>query len=226
MPSSPELRKEPCIAFIVDMVKSRALPSNERPQVQTRFQDLVNHLNKKYPKQILSRFVITLGDEFQGLLRSAISIPDIISDMEEIFPDRVLRVGVGFGLLYTPVPKQAINVDGPALHNARSAIEKAKDKNLLGGVFEGFGDLDKILNGITRILWFHRSQLTSHQRTFFTMLLAGDSQTEIAHARNISRQAVSKQVMSAGWQPYMECEAAWRLVLQKYVEPMIGDSHL
>ena len=192
--------------------------------MQIKFQNLVKYLNKKYSEQILSKFVITLGDEFQGLLRSSIFIPEMISDLEDNFPDRVLRAGVGFGLLHTAVPEQAINVDGPALHNARFAIEKAKEKNLLGGVFVGFENLDKVLDGIARILWFHRANLTPLQRTFLNRLQSNISQTEIANSMKITRQAVSKQVVSAGLQPYLECEAAWRVIFQEYVDPLIGDS--
>ena len=39
---------------------------------------------------------------------------------------------------------------------------------------------------------------------------------------DITRQAVSKQVLSAGLQAYTECEEAWRAILQNYVDPMIG----
>jgi hypothetical protein len=139
--------KSNCIAVIVDMVASRELSGNARARAQKRFKALVDQLNKKYSKQILARFIITLGDEFQGLLQSSNSIPDIISDLENDFPDRILRVGIGFGQLFTPIPKDAINVDGPALHRARAAVEKAKSHTMLGGVFEGFGNLDVILNG-------------------------------------------------------------------------------
>jgi hypothetical protein len=224
MPSpNPNGRKAPCIALIADMVKSRDLPTYERPEVQKRFKALVSILNHKYSKQILARFVITLGDEFQGLLHSSLTIPDIIWDIEENFPDRILRTGIGFGVLHTAVPKVAINVDGPALHNARAAIEKAKDRPALGGVFVGFGSLDSILNGVARILWFHRSGFTEQQRKILTLLRKHTfHQSDVAKEMDISRQAVSKQVLSAGLQAYAECEEAWRTIFGNYVEPMIG----
>src|SRR2546421_8553423 len=36
-----------------------------------RSREFIQYLNKKYAKDILAKFVITLGDEFQGLLLSA-----------------------------------------------------------------------------------------------------------------------------------------------------------
>jgi len=59
-------------------VDSRKLSQRQRPKIQERFKEFTNYLNKKYSKDVLSRFVITLGDEFQGLLLSAAPLPDLM----------------------------------------------------------------------------------------------------------------------------------------------------
>src|SRR6267143_115181 len=111
---------------------------------------------------------------------------------------------MGFGVLDTPIQKEAINVDGPALHMARAAIQTAHEKRCYGGVFLGFGELDTVMNGLARILWFQRR-----------------SQSEAADALKITRQAISKQVLAMGWLPYAEAEEAWRILLDRYINPMI-----
>ena len=186
------------------------------------FRPWLRDLNRRFARALLSRFAITLGDEFQGLLASASPIPDLLWHLEERFPERELRVGIGFGVLYTPFHKYTINVDGPALHNARSAVETAKRKKLLGGVFNGFGQLDDVLNGLARILWFHRSSLTRQQRKILDSLRQGRSQAEIAAQLRVSPQNISKHVASAGWSSYSEAEKSWRIILQSYVDPTIG----
>lgn len=217
--AQPRIPKNPCIAVIADMVKSREVPSAQRPRVQQRFQALIEELNRTYRHSLLSQFVITLGDEFQGLLVSSGPIPDILWDLEDKFSDRELRVGFGFGVLHTPAPQYAINVDGPALHNARRAVEKAKEKLILGGVFVGFeANLDQILNGLARILWFHRSRFTPQQRTTIDLLRQKQSQSKVAEQLEVSRQAISKQVTSSGWLPYCEAENSWRTILKDYVD--------
>jgi hypothetical protein len=215
------LRTKPCIALIADMVRSREVRRVQRPKVQERFKEFVTYLNKTYSRSILSRFVITLGDEFQGLLSSATPIPDLMWDIDQRFSDRHLRVGVGFGFLHTPVQKEAINVDGPALYFARAAIQAAEKERSFGGVFFGFGELDPVMNGLARILWFHRSKLTSQQLRIAELLRRGLSQSEAADELNITRQAVSKQVVSTGWWSYTEAESAWRILIKRYVNPMI-----
>jgi len=183
------------------------------------------NLNRDYRKTIASKFVITLGDEFQGLLKSASLIPDLLWHLERDFPERELRVGIGFGALDTPLQKYAINVDGPALHLARAAIEQAKKSHALGGVFRGLGELDHILNGLASILWFHRSRWTRSQYKIAFLLRRGMSQTQVAKKLKISKQVVSKQVLAAGWFPYIAAEDSWRALLQKEIDPLLGSKH-
>ena len=210
------------LAVIADMVKSRELPSAQRASVQKHFQELVGTLNREYRDSLASKFAITLGDEFQGLLTTSTVLPDLIWLVEEKFADRQVRVGLGLGALNTPLQEYAINIDGPALHTARDAIEAAKKSDLLGGVFSGIGTLDEVLNGIARLLWFQRSNWTGAQRTIANLLRKGMMQSEVADRLGISRQVVSKQVAASGWVTYAGGENAWRIILRDYVDPMMG----
>jgi hypothetical protein len=207
------------------MVGSRAIVPSKRRILQKRFATLIASLNQDYQGVIASRFVITLGDEFQGLLNSTSMIPDLIWRLERDLPQRQFRVGIGLGSLDTPLQQYAINVDGPALHNARAAIDHAKKTKVLGGVFRGFGDLDDILEGIGRLLWFQRSRWTYSQRKIANLLRNGMSQAEVAEALRIKRQVVSRQVRASGCYPYIAGERAWRIILQKQADPMLGRTH-
>lgn len=213
------------VAVIADMVRSRDLSSSQRRLLQKQFGALIVYLNQNYRKAIAAKFVITLGDEFQGILHSAALIPDLIWHLEQDFPGRELRVGIGFGTLDTPLQKVAINIDGPVLHAARAAIESSKKARALGGVFRGFADWDDILNGIARLLWFHRSRWTPAQRSIADLLRQGMSQTQIADKLRIKKQVVSRQVFAAGGFQYIAAERAWRMILQKQVDPLLGSKY-
>ncbi len=213
------------IAVIADMVRSRDLSRSQRRVLQKQFSGLMIRLNRDYRKTTAAKFVITLGDEFQGILHSAASLPDLIWNLEQDFPERELRVGIGFGTLDTPLQKYALNVDGPVLHAARAAIEEAKKAKALGGMFRGFADLDDILNGIARLLWFHRSRWTPAQRSIAGLLREGRSQIEVAEKLEIAKQVVSRQVLASGCVPYIAAENAWRMILQKQVDPLLGSKH-
>jgi SatD family (SatD) len=208
------LREQPCIAFIADMVNSRDLSRAQRSEAQLSFSSFIASLNRKYRKAILARFVVTLGDEFQGLLSDAGIIPDLLWDMQYGFQLRALRVGVGFGTIDTPISRNAINIDGPALHFAREAIEMAKKDKLMGGVFVGFGQkYDLAFNGFARLLHYHRSRLKRQQRRVIELLRQSLTQTAIAEKMGVSRQAVSLYAAAAGWEAYREGEDGWRALL-------------
>lgn len=213
------------IAVIADMVGSRDLASAQRRLLQKRFARLIATLNREYRKAVAASFVITLGDEFQGLLNSAGLIPDLIWRLEQDFPQRELRVGVGFGSLDTQLQKVALNIDGPALHAAREAVEQARSTKALGGVFRGFGDLDDVLNGMARLLRFHRSRWTDPQRKIATLLRQGMSQQEAAKKLGITKQVVSRQARASGCSPYIAAENAWRMILQKQIDPLLRSRH-
>ena len=217
MPPPPKLRDAPCIALIADMVKSRDVPRSERPGVQQSFSEFVAALNHKYKHFLVARFVVTLGDEFQGLLSDALVLPDLLWDMHYKFDMRQLRVGVGLGTIDTPIGKNAINVDGPALHHARNSIEIAKKEKLLGGVFEGFGATnDLAFNGFARLLQHHRARLKPQQRKVIDLLRQSLTQAAIADELGITRQAVSLYARAAGWQAYREGEQGWRALLAQF----------
>jgi hypothetical protein len=212
-------------AVIADMVGSRSMARSERRVLQQRFAGLIASFNRDYRKTIASKFVITLGDEFQGLLNSATVIPDLIWRLEQDLPQREFRVGIGLGTLDTPLQKVAINIDGPVLHTARAAIDYAKKEKALGGTFRGFGELDDILNGIAGLLRFQRSRWTQPQRNIVNLLRKGMSQTEAAEDLEIKKQVVSRQVLASGSYPYLAADNAWRMILQKQADPLLGSKH-
>jgi hypothetical protein len=203
------------VALIADMVSSRSLSAARRSRAQKEFTGLVDGLNRLYRKQLRAKFVITLGDEFQALLSTADVIPKIVWGLEHHFTARELRLGFGYGRIHTAIHEYAINVDGPALHNARSAIEKAKDGGLRGGVFEGFGpDRDATLNGLARVLHHQRVSWSSRQREVVALLHEGRKGIEAAADLGITKQAVSRYAALAGWEAYREGEEGWTAALR------------
>ena len=134
----PEVRK--CTAVIADMVDSRKLEATVRQMLQNALKQTLRAWNHSFRKSILSRFTITTGDEFQGLLKDPGCLMEMIRSLETAFPDVQFRFGIGFGELFTDLTPSAVGMDGPVWHHARAAIEQAKSDGLLGGVFAEFGD--------------------------------------------------------------------------------------
>ncbi len=186
-------------------------------RVQIRFTKFIDNLNGNphYSSALLSKFAITLGDEFHGILKDATVLPDLLWDLENDASLPKFRIGVGYGKIDTEIPPYAINVDGPALHCARAAIDHAKSENLLGGVFRGFGDdVDQVADGIARLLWFHLRKRTAAQRSIIGLLRQGYSQNEIAKLIHRTPQAVNDHKAAAGWDAFHAGEQALRAILK------------
>ncbi|HVE72218.1 MAG TPA: SatD family protein [Thermoanaerobaculia bacterium] len=205
--------ERPWIAVIGDMVESRALSARDRAAAQHEFARLISLLNSRFRRSIASRFVVTLGDEFQALLSGTHIIPDIVWTIESEYHEREVRLGFGLGALHTPMQPVALNIDGPVLHHARSAIAVARKRRILGGVFDGFGIHDTVLNGFAMLLRHSRQQMTERQRTVIAHLREGLPQTQIAKELEITKQAVSDHAIAAGWEAYKAAEAGWRISL-------------
>lgn len=204
------------VAIIADIVDSRRITGAQRRDLQQRIELLLTEINREFAAAIAAKFLITIGDEFQGLLRSGVIIPELMRRLETNLPDITLRTGIGYGTIETDLRASAVGMDGPVWHAARAAIEEAKRDDRLGGVFQGFGaEEDLVHNGFARVLHLLRTRLTDKQRTLMNALLGGETQKQLSRSTGVSKQAVSKQARAAGVEAYREAELAWRSVLER-----------
>ena len=60
------------IALIGDIIDSKQV--KDRAMLQKTMQDTFDHINSKYDAIIHSKFTLTLGDEFQALLKPSQNI--------------------------------------------------------------------------------------------------------------------------------------------------------
>ncbi len=205
------------IAVIGDVVHSRELPGRERHEVQLDLEQLAATINQRYRRAIAARFLVTLGDEFQGVLKQADILPDLIWDVERSLANAEARIGIGFGTLNPPFKRVALGMDGSAFHAARQAIELARKRRLQGGLFVGFGETDDlVLNGFARLLRHVRQELTKGQMHTLTLLRQGRTQAQIAKELRLSPQAVSKQAKGAGWEALLAGERGWAAALKPF----------
>jgi predicted DNA-binding protein YlxM (UPF0122 family) len=219
-PSSPRRRPPlPCVALIADIVRSRRFHGKARERLQQKLEVVLGQLNETYESVLLSRFTITIGDEFQALFHTAEPVADLLWDLESALSEVELRIGIGHGKLDTELKQEAVGMDGPVWHQARDAVEEAKKESLGGGVFRGFKNADDdVLNGMTRLLFHVRSQWTDRQRSVIRLLRDPTtvSQTEVARRLNLSRQAVHNRLKSTGWAAWSDAEKAFRQILSQY----------
>ncbi len=211
------------LAVIGDVVDSRRFLGAQRGVLQQRFSQLVTQLNQSFSSDVAAPFVVSRGDEFQGLLTTGRSLPDLIWHIETGFPTANVRLGIGAGTLETPLGNNVLQLDGPVLHRAREAVETAAKDRKLGGVFLGFGEAeDQILNGIARLLDRQRQRMSDRQRKVLQYLRTGMTQVEIARKMRRTSQAISDHARAAGWDSYHEGEISLRVALESFTRTSNG----
>ena len=114
-------------AIIGDIKRSKKIEN--RCEIQEKLKKILDNVNSIYNNDISAKFLITLGDEFQGLLEITAPILEIIKYIQrEIFPIK-LRFGVGIGNVSTLINHEAaIGADGPAFYAAREMIEFLREQ--------------------------------------------------------------------------------------------------
>lgn len=111
-------------AVIGDLARSRRI--RHRDEFQRRLETLMDQANCRFAAGLVSRWVITAGDEFQALYAHPEGLVQAVHFLcEEIWPQRA-RFGVGYGELATALKDEAVGMDGPAFYAARAALEEAK----------------------------------------------------------------------------------------------------
>ena len=116
------------IILMADIVKSSG---RNAKTLMKGFSDVVNAVNKKNRKEILSPLTITLGDEFQGVVSNVQSALKVIFDLEELSMVAAapfqLRYVVVEGDIQTGINKtKAHAMLGPGLTEARELLLNLK----------------------------------------------------------------------------------------------------
>ncbi len=216
------------IAIIGDLIDSRKIL--DRKQVQINLKEALEKINTKYDAHIASKFTITLGDEFQGLLTRGSPILSIVSQIEQaLFPQKV-RFGVGIGGMTTDINKeQALGSDGPAYYHAREAVnylkegEKKKespaaDIRLIMG--RKNSPIVELLNTLLFLMTAVKDSWTDRQReTIWAMMDDNDTQTQVAEKLGITQPSVQKNLDKGHYYSY---EKAF-VTIEKFLAEGIED---
>ena len=185
-----------------DLLGSETALSAEH--LHARFNAAIADANVRYGDDLLSPLTITLGDEFQGVLRDA---PAGLAIM------RHLRLGLlaegidcrfvlGQVLLRTPPnPERAWNMMGPGFGRARDRLDEKKAVTLYRFSVDPEAAQDTVeetvLDALGAGLSAIESGWTDRQRDDITAQIRGMSAMQLARQRGVSVHSIYK-VRSAG----------------------------
>lgn len=178
-------------AIIGDIRKSRAL--HRRAAVQRKFEKAIETVNAEFKSSIASRFLVTLGDEFQGLLISPAVSYDFVVRFQELMNPVPFSYGIGLGTLSTPLQPAALGMDGESFHRARSALTVAK-KSKRQLVYDIDHPALGLVNALVGLIEQEWGQLTPRQKQIARLMKHLETQEAVASRLGITQPAVSKAV--------------------------------
>jgi len=210
------------VAVIGDVKQSRH--AENRWELQKTLERALDGVNETLRDELAARFVVTLGDEFQGLLKGPVTIMRVLNALEAGLDGTPMRYGVGFGTLMTDLREHAIGMDGPCFYMAREAVVAGKGADRWATV-SGFGSDDEVLNGLLGLIGAVRRRWTSVQRETVEQVRAAHTQREAAAMLRVHESSVSQALKAALHKPVLAAEHAVSAVLEKYdVKPVAPDT--
>jgi hypothetical protein len=169
------------------------------------FNKAISDQNNTHSKAFLSPMTITLGDEFQGVVRSLAQAVLIARDIRlQLLADDIdCRFVVGLVEIKTPInPDKAWNMMGPGLSRAREKLNQKKADQ-----FYRFSLLDSpvmeiMLDALGAGLSAIERDWTVQQRKDISALMSGLSAVELANRRNVSVHSIYKVRGSGNFDAY------------------------
>lgn len=214
------------LAIIGDIIQSKQI--DDRAKLQEKIQTVFGHIDSKYSDIIQSKFTLTLGDEFQALLKPSKEIFELLEELEYLIPVP-FRYGLGYGILNTDFDKDvSIGADGPAYWNAREAIEKIHDHNWSGktnGYIVTKDDVfDQTFNNFILLSDTLKNDWTNLQKeTFHALLEEGIysnefSQKKFADSLGITPSSLSKRLNNGNIKIYLHTRNTMGHLLEVFDE--------
>ena len=219
------------LALIADVIDSKMV--QERFNLQKQLEKTLRKMNELFGDYLASCFTLTLGDEFQALLKVDAPVFQIIDTLRSELSPTQLRFGIGLGEIVTAIdPLQSIGADGPAYWNARAAINLVHQKNDYGNTqiyfSSGNDSKDLLVNALIASGEAIRSGWRGSQEEILLDLLKRSvysetfSQQELAQSLAIQPSALSKRLKSSSIRVYLRGRAAALTSIQALVK---GDGH-
>lgn len=161
---------------------------------------LKQELNALRHPGLISPFTLSRGDEIQGVLDGWLRVPEIIRRLRFACRPLELRIGIGTGFQTEPLEVNPWEMDGPAFHRARSALDTAKNKKGPSThVKTGSPELDEIINCIWLLIDMRQAKWTDKQWEAVQAYEKYETYEEASRNLKISLQNVQKRCRAADW---------------------------
>lgn len=191
--------------LMADVKDSRLKKGNE---LMSSLKSVVNETAVEYKSSFLSPITITLGDEFQSIVKTLLEGIDIIFNMEEFRIhhqiDFELRYVIYEGTIDTKINTTvAHEMVGEGLTNARESLQELKKMNQNYYVYLDNQKKSKYLN---QLLFLYHSELSNWRKKDYNVIsyfLAGKNYRQIAKIINRDASSVWRKERTLKMKEYV-----------------------
>ena len=212
------------LAIIGDIIDSKKIKN--RAEVQSTMIKTFQEINQECSGLIVSKFTLTIGDEFQALLKPARDVWQLL-DLLAVRISGPFRLGLGYGEIRTQIdPDQSLGADGEAFWRARDAIQTVHVQNWNGRchvLFKGgHNKQDTLLNSLILAAETIKAQWTHSQAELFGALMKAGiyhvdfNQKSIAEELGLSESALSKRLTASNIKVYFQLRETLGQLLEDY----------
>jgi hypothetical protein len=201
------------IAIVGDIKSSKKIEN--RAEIQNNLMLTLERINEKYKDDIASKFIVTLGDEFQGLLCKGYNIMNILQEIErKMYPTKI-RFGIGIGRITTKINSEmSLGADGPGYYKAREAIDylkrNEKKKQMISSDTRVEVECDNkntmiLLNSMLSLITVLKESWSDRQREIiWDMLEHQDNQIEAAKRLQVTQPTIQKSLARGNYFIYKD----------------------
>lgn len=218
---------KPYISITGEIMES--IHTENKEQVKKNLAMALDEINQEYEDDISVKFMMTVGDEFQGLICRGANIMKMILELKNKMHPARLRFGIGIGEITTNIPSEtSIIINGPGYDKAREALEHlrnaaGKNQSHIADVYvEATGENQartELVNTVFSLLTTLEYDWSDRQREIvYDMISHKDKQSNVAKRLGITQSTVQKSLTSAHYYTYENASKTLDVVFSEIKE--------
>jgi len=200
-----------------DLVGSKQ--QSERERMQQRLESTLQQANEAFAARLAVPLTITLGDEWQGLVRTTADAFRIDFFVRRGLHPAQVRSGIGRGLISTTIRDRTSLMDGPCFHRSREAITLAKKRSGSATVLSsGRPELDDFINRSGELLHAVFDDWTDKQFASVMAYLDHETETKAARSLGVTQPTLHKSIHGAHGKEFLNAVHAREVFLERLVD--------
>lgn len=191
-------------ALTVDIVSSTQVYEATGRPLRPILLKVTSAINEQFGEFLAVPFGITLGDEFQGLVKQPAACPRIIHHLRLLLRPLECRIGIGIGEIASPLAASTSEMEGPAFSRSREGVEKARNTNRHTIYESGIDALDIAANTISLLIDVIQAEWTTKQWEAVRAYTTHSNLARAGRELGITAQGVDRRLQSTHWREIAE----------------------